>query len=82
MSIPTDEEKWIPSPVPKLATTRTFFGGSPRKRQILTTGGAIFAAMVLGSWYWCIGELPHVGDFWQNTGEGMCGTQFHENVPV
>lgn len=68
MSIPTDEEKWIPSPVPKLATARTFFGGSLRKRRLLVSGSVILAVMGLGGWSWYIdGGLPEMVGFWGDT---------------
>jgi hypothetical protein len=69
MSIPTDEEKWIPSPVPTLASTRTFLGGSLRKRRILTLGGMTLAMMGMVGWY--LGRLPDMGDLWDDMGEGM-----------
>jgi hypothetical protein len=71
MSIPTDEEKWIPSTVPKLVTARPMMGGTLRKRRLLATGSMVLAFMVLGSRYCYSGELPCVGGFWKNTGDSM-----------
>jgi len=76
MSIHIDEEKWIPTPAPKLAAVRPFFGGSLRKRRTLATASVVLAVTVLGTWYWYIGKLPRVGDFWKNTGEGTLVTSF------
>ena len=70
MSIPNDEEKWIPSPVPKLPTVRTFFGGSLRKRRTLATGIVLLAVMGLAGWSWYRGRLPVMGDFWNNESVG------------
>jgi hypothetical protein len=75
MSRPTDEENWIPSRTPKLATARTIYSSSPRKSRMLATGSMVLAVMVLGSWHWYIGELPCMGHFWKNTGDGMLDNQ-------
>jgi hypothetical protein len=74
MSIPTDEEKWIPSPVPTLASTRTFFGGSLRKRRILVLGGMSLAMMGIVGWW--VGGLPDMGDLWDDMGDGMSPSLF------
>jgi hypothetical protein len=72
MSIPTDEEKWIPSPVPKLANVRTYFGGSVRKRRVMVAGSVVLAVMGLAGYSWYIGQVPDMGDFWNTTDAGMC----------
>jgi len=71
MSIPTDEEKWIPSPVPTLST-RSLLGGTLRKRRILVLGGMTLAMMGMAGWY--LGGLPDVGDLWDDMGDGMSPT--------
>lgn len=72
MSIPTDEEKWIPSPVPTLASTRTFLGGGLRRRRILALGGMSLAMMGMMGWY--LGGLPDMGYLWDDMGDGMSPT--------
>jgi len=71
MSIPTDEEKWIPSPVPTLAT-RSLLGGALRRRRILTFGGMLLAVIGLGGWY--VGGLPDMGDLWNDMDDGVSPT--------
>jgi hypothetical protein len=75
MSIPTDEEKWMPSQGHKLAITRTLYSVSPRKSRMLAFGSVTLGVMVLGGWYWYIGELPRMGHFWKNTSVGMLDNQ-------
>jgi hypothetical protein len=74
MSIPTDEEKWIPSPVPTLASTRTFLGGGLRRRRILVLGGMSLAMMGMVGWY--MGGLAEIGDLWSDMGDGMSPSLF------
>ena len=69
MSIPTDEEKWIPSPVSTLPSTRSCYGGILRRRRILAIGGILLAVVGLGGWY--VGGLPDMGDLWDDMGDGM-----------
>jgi len=69
MSIPTDEEKWIPSPVSTLPSTRSYYGGILRRRRILAIGGILLAVIGLGGWY--VGGLPDMGDLWDDMGDGM-----------
>jgi len=75
MSGPTDEEKWMPSQGPKLASTRTIYSVSPRKSRMLALGSVTLGVMLLGGWYWYIGELPRMGHCWKNTGDGMLDHQ-------
>jgi hypothetical protein len=83
MSIPTDEEKWTPSRLPKLATARTIYSGSLRKSRMLATGSMVLALVVLGSWHRYSGELPCMGNFWKTTQkEGMLGSQSQANISV
>ena len=74
MSIPTDEEKWIPSPVSTLASTRSCFGGSLRRRRIVAIGGILLAIIGLGGWY--VGGLPDMGVLWDDMGDGMSPSLF------
>jgi hypothetical protein len=83
MSIPMDEEKWIPSRIPKLATARTIYSGSLRKSRMLPIGSRVLAVMVLWSWHWYSGELPCMGNFWKTMHkEGWLDTQSQVNISV
>jgi hypothetical protein len=61
-----DEEKWIPSPVPTLAATRSLFGSTIRKRRILGVIGFVLVLMGLSGWY--VGGLPVLDDMWDGVG--------------